>query len=94
MELFKLYGNILIKNEEATQSLHSTQKDAIEVANKFEKMAESGTSSGSKLNGAFKGIQNVLSTFGVNLSAMPSSGERGQLLASLPLQKSAKNCMN
>ena len=68
MELFKLYGNILIKNEEATQSLHSTQKDAIEVANKFEKMAESGTSSGSKLNGAFKGIQNVLSTFGVNLS--------------------------
>ena len=36
MELFKLYGNILIKNEEATQSLHSTQKDAIEVANKFE----------------------------------------------------------
>jgi len=68
MELFKLYGNILIKNEEATQSLHSTQKDAIEVANKFEKMAESGTSSGSKLNGAFKGVQNVLGAFGVNLS--------------------------
>lgn len=68
MELFKLYGNILIKNEEATASLHSTTKDAQEVANSFEKMVESGTSSGSKLNGVFKGVQNVLGQFGINLT--------------------------
>lgn len=68
MELFKLYGNILIKNEEATKSLHNTQKDALETANKFEKMAEAGTASGSKLNGVFKGIQDALGMVGVNLS--------------------------
>lgn len=68
MELFKLYGNILIKNEEATQSLHNTQKDALETANKFEKMAEAGTASGSKLNGVFKGIQSALSSVGIDLS--------------------------
>ena len=68
MELFKLYGNILIKNEEATQSLHNTQKDALETANKFEKMAEAGTASGSKLNGMFKGIQSALSSVGIDLS--------------------------
>ena len=68
MELFKLYGNILIKNDEATKSLHNTQKDALETATKFEKLAESGTSSGSKLNGAFKGIQDALGMMGVNLS--------------------------
>jgi len=68
MELFKLYGNILIKNDEATQSLHNTQKDALETANKFEKMAEAGTSSGSKLNGVFKGVQDALGAVGINLS--------------------------
>ena len=68
MELFKLYGNILIKNDEATKSLHNTQKDALETATKFEKLAESGTSSGSKLNAAFKGVQDVLGMMGVNLS--------------------------
>lgn len=68
MELFKLYGNILIKNEEATNSLHNTQKDALDTAKSFEKMAVSGTESGSKLNGVFKGIQNGLSAFGIELS--------------------------
>lgn len=68
MELFKLYGNILIKNEEATNSLHNTQKDALDTAKSFEKMAVSGTESGSKLNGVFKGIQNGLSAFGIEMS--------------------------
>lgn len=68
MELFKLYGNILIKNEEANNSLHNTQKDAIETAKSFEKMAVSGTDSGSKLSGVFKGVQDGLGAFGIELS--------------------------
>lgn len=68
MELFKLWGNILIKNDEAQNSLHSTQKEAQHTADKFKNLAVSGTDTGSKLNGAFKGIQDVLGAFGVKLS--------------------------
>ena len=68
MELFKLYGNILIKNEEAKKSLHDTQADAQKTADKFKDMAISGSSTGRELNGAFKTIQSTLKGFGVDLS--------------------------
>ena len=68
MELFKLWGNILIKNDEAINSLHNTQKDAQKTAQRFADMASSGSGAGRELNAAFKTVQNVLGDFGIKLS--------------------------
>lgn len=68
MELFKLWGNILIKNDEAMDSLHNTQKDAQKTAEKFANMAASGSGAGKELNSAFKKVQDVLGDFGIKLS--------------------------
>lgn len=68
MELFKLWGNILIKNDEAQASLHSTQKEAQKTADNFKNLAVSGSDTGRELNSAFKTVQNVLGDFGIKLS--------------------------
>lgn len=70
MELFKLYGNILIKNEEAEKSIAKSVDSADKLANEFDKAALGSTKMGQSISSSFKNITSFVDKLGINIGSI------------------------
>ncbi|MEG0165978.1 hypothetical protein [Anaerorhabdus sp.] len=69
MELFKLFGTIMVKNEDALSSMQKTEDKAEGVSKKFLDMIGSSGSMGSSIQQGFEGITSKAGEFGFKLDA-------------------------
>lgn len=69
MELFKLFGTIMVKNEDALSSMQKTEDKAEGVSKKFLDMIGSSGSMGSSIQRGFEGITSKAGEFGFKLDA-------------------------
>ncbi|MEG0165844.1 hypothetical protein [Anaerorhabdus sp.] len=69
MELFKLFGTIIVKNEDALSSMQKTEDKANGVSKKFLDMIGSSGQMGSSIQQGFDGITSKAGEFGLKLDA-------------------------